>query len=208
MPQTVLLETTSEYLHMRNSQPWTATVKKLQAALAALIAANIGTCCLAAPIKSVAYQATYREVMTPPGTKQINKYSYDGKGMGRVDILRADGRKSVSIIDINKKTMKIVQDGKLIMEMPMQDSDFKMVPKDMSELKASAVTIGTKSIAGHSCLGFKYDLKNNIKEEIWLDEISGVRVYSKVITPTFTQTAELTEYRAGAPDPSVFNITK
>lgn len=183
------------------------TKKILQPLLTALIAANIGCVCLAAPIKNVAYQATYSEIMQPPGSKQINKYAFDGKGLGRVDILRSDGRKSVSILDLHKKTIKIIQDGKLIMAMPMQETDFKILPKDLSELKDSAKPLGNKTIAGHNCLGYLYNLKGNIKEELWLDSQSGVRVYSKVTTPTFTQTAELTEYKAGAPNPSFFSIS-
>lgn len=176
--------------------------------IALLMGCNWDTSCFAAPFKNLAYQATYSEIMTPPGSKQINKYAFDGKGLGRVDILRADGRKSVSIIDTTKKTVKILQDGKLILEMPMQDSDFKMLPKDMVELKASAKSIGTKTIAGHHCLGYIYDLKGNTKEELWLDSNSGVRVYSKVTTPAFTQTAELTEYKGEAPPASIFAATK
>ncbi|MDZ4838230.1 MAG: hypothetical protein SGJ27_30980 [Candidatus Melainabacteria bacterium] len=100
-------------------------------------------------------------------------------------MVNSRGSKSVSIIDYKKKEIKILTPGmKKAMTMTLTDDQVSAFGAVSEKMKASAKPLGTRTIQGHPCTGTQYTLEGGGSEEIWNgNDIGGVRVYSKVVTP-------------------------
>lgn len=154
-----------------------------------------------------AYQAEYE--LNSAGLKSIHKLAFDGKGHGRSEMISADGRQSISIIDYSKRQMQIlVPMMKTVMTIPLKDEDLINMGSISEKMIASSRPLGVKAIDGHPCTGTFYKLEGGTEEELWTgNDIGGVRVYSKVITPGVgVSESHLKKFIPNAPTQAAFSI--
>lgn len=145
---------------------------------------------------SKAFQAVYEETGTVGGTA-TRTYSWDGKAHGRSETIRSSGRKDVAVIDTEKKTITMLMgDSTPPMTIPLRDDDLNPMACFGERIKAAGVSLGTKVIDGHPCVGMKYTF-GETQEEIWNGQDIGIRVYSKVKTAYGVTESHLKSYRSG-----------
>lgn len=158
-------------------------------------------------INHQAYQAEYK--LTGPAGTSTHLMSCDGKGFGRSEMVNSKGSRNVSIIDYKKKEIKILMPGmKEAMTMTLTDDQVSAFGAVSDKMKASAKPLGTRTIQGHPCTGTRYTSEGGGSEELWNgNDIGGVRVYSKVVTPGMgVSEASLLKYNPAAPPASAFVI--
>ncbi len=153
------------------------------------------------------YQAEYK--LTGTAGTSTHFMSFDGKGSGRSEMVGSSGSRSISIIDYQKRVVKILMPAmKTAMTMPLTDDQLHALGAVSDKMKASAKPLGTRTIQGHPCTGTHYNLEGGGSQELWNgNDIGGVRVYSKVVSPGLgVSEALLVKYNPSAPPASAFTV--
>lgn len=164
--------------------------------------------CSAFEINHQAYQAEYK--LTGSAGTSTHLMSFDGKGMGRSEMINSRGSsRNVSIIDYGKRKVTILMPAmKTAMTIDLTDDQLTAFGSVGDKLKATGKPLGTRTIQGHPCTGMRYTLDGGGVQEIWNgNDIGGVRVYSKVVTPGSGVTeASLVKFSPVAPPSSAFAV--
>jgi hypothetical protein len=148
------------------------------------------------------FDATY-EMQTNIGNQTLRMLN-DGQGHVRNEMTTPSG-KMVSLIDTPKKVMySIMEAQKMVMRIPYNPDPATAITDETSAKAAKAVALGTKTIDGHPCHGWKTEVKGATTETWTGDDINCV-VLSSTKGPSYSSTMKLKKYSAEAPVASLFS---